>query len=63
MRTLVQLVLIVWASPWTLLGLAMGLVALASGENANEVHAEAQSAGLPHPLITFIEEPLPARRA
>ena len=36
---------------------------LASGENAHEVHAEAKSAGLPHPLITFIEEPLPARRA
>jgi len=26
------------------------------------VHAEAKSAGLPHPLITFIEEPLPAIR-
>lgn len=36
---------------------------LSSGENANEVHAAAQSAGLPHPLITFIEEPLPARGA
>ncbi len=34
---------------------------IASGENANEVHAVADRVGLPQTLITFIEEPPSAR--
>ncbi len=36
---------------------------IASGENANEVHAAADRAGLPQTLIIFIEEPPSARKA
>jgi excisionase family DNA binding protein len=35
---------------------------IASGKDANEVHTAAGSAGLPNPLITFIEETLPERK-
>jgi hypothetical protein len=37
MRKLVQCALIVWVSPWTLLGLVLGLAALASGGGSRRV--------------------------
>jgi hypothetical protein len=37
MRMLVQFTLIMWALPWTLLGMVLGLVALASGGGGQRV--------------------------
>lgn len=36
---------------------------VASGDNAKDVYAEVDRAGLPQTMVTFIEEPLPQRKA
>jgi excisionase family DNA binding protein len=36
---------------------------VASGDNAKEVYAEVDRVGLPQTMVTFIEEPLPRRKA